>query len=313
MAIKTNRVIRVIVIVLIAAATSLFLYLMVNNFQFTRGVSVRVHFTSIGDLVTGAWVRKSGIKVGSVTRVEPAVDEKTVIATLTFKPNQIVRKDDRFALVSKGILGDMYIEQNPGSRDSPLAEEGDLFEGAPSFSINDILGGDAMNSVTDLVASIKNIADILKRNEAEVDAIIRDLQKTAENAKLITQDVAEITKNVPGLTAQIVSSMNRLEKTVNNFSDTTDAMVSKLQADLGSSGKDLAASLKTVKNATEGIQLMVDQLSAKGSLIDTLSSPETSRNLSETLKNLDDMSKTLLKATEDTQKIVEEVKTLLAP
>ena len=260
MAVKTNRVIRVIVIVLIAAATSLFLYLLVNNFQFTRGVSIRVHFTSIGDLVTGAWVRKAGIKVGSVTRIEPAADEKTVIATLTFKPSLIVRRDDKFALISKGILGDMYIEQNPGPTDSPLAADGDLFEGAPSFSINDILGGDAMDAVTDLVASIKNVADILQRNEKEIDLIIKDLQKTAENAKEITADVAAITKNVPALTAQIVSSMNRLEKTVSTFSDTADAMVSELRKDLASGGDDLAASLKSMKKVTGDIQGMVDDL-----------------------------------------------------
>ena len=44
------------------------LYLLVNNFQFSRGISVRVHFTNMGDLNTGAWgTRKAGIKVGSVT------------------------------------------------------------------------------------------------------------------------------------------------------------------------------------------------------------------------------------------------------
>ncbi len=313
MAVKTNRVIRVIVIVLIAAATSLLLYMLMNNFQFSRGVSVRVHFNSIGDLVTGAWVRKAGIKVGSVTRIEPAADEKTVIATLTFKPRQIVRKDDHFALISKGILGDMYIEQNPGPIDSPLAKEGDFFEGDPSFSLNDILGGDTMNSVTDLVTSIKNIADIVARNEAAIDVIIKDLQMTAENARLITGQVAEITKNVPALTAQIVSSMNKLEKSVNNVSDSADELVARLKTDLESSGKDLASSLATVKGMTDDIQLMVDQLAAKNSIIDTLSSPETSRNLSDTLKNLDEISKNLLKTTQDTQKIVEEVKTILEP
>src|SRR5208337_2768553 len=117
--VKANRVIRVVVIVIVALATATFLYLLMNNFQFTRGISVRVHFTSIGDLNTGSWVRKAGIKVGSVTALTPAPDEKTVIVTLSFRPGQIVRHSDQFALVSKGILGDVYIEQHPGPIDSP--------------------------------------------------------------------------------------------------------------------------------------------------------------------------------------------------
>ncbi len=121
---KANRIIRVIVIVIIALATATFLYLLMNNFQFTRGVSVRVHFTSIGDLNTGSWVRKAGIKVGSVTGLTPAPDEKTVIVTLAFRPGQMVRQGDQFALVSKGILGDVYIEQHPGPIDSPPGERG---------------------------------------------------------------------------------------------------------------------------------------------------------------------------------------------
>ncbi|HVO39491.1 MAG TPA: MlaD family protein, partial [Spirochaetia bacterium] len=126
---KANRIIRVIIIIIVALATSLLLYLLINNFQFSRGISVRVHFKNIGDLNTGAWVRKAGIKVGSVTGLTPADDEKTVIVSLSFKPGQIVRQGDEFSLVSKGILGDVYIEQLPGPKTSPPAVEGQLFEG----------------------------------------------------------------------------------------------------------------------------------------------------------------------------------------
>jgi phospholipid/cholesterol/gamma-HCH transport system substrate-binding protein len=344
MAVKANRVIRVIVIFIIAIASAGFLYLLINNFQFTQGMSVRVHFSSVGDLVGGAWVRKAGIKVGSVTKLEPAQDEKTVIVTLTLKPGQIVRTADKFALISKGILGDMYIEQNPGPKDSPLAAQGELFEGEPAFSLNDILGGGAMNAVTDLVTSIKKISDILGRNADSLDSTIRDLQKTVANARVISESVAEVSKTMPKLTDQVVSSMNRLEKTVNDFSDATGRVIVKLEENLTVGSSDLASSLKTLKNTTDDIQVMVDQLNTKNSVIGMLASPqtsqsltatltnleemsssltnssvigllassETSQSLSTTLKNLQDMSASLLKATKDAQDIVGQVKTLLA-
>ncbi len=308
---KANRVIRVFVIVLIAIATSVLLYLLVNNFQFTRGVSVQVHFKSVGDLVPGAWVRMSGIKVGSVTGVRPAEDEKTVMVTLTMKPGQIVHSTDSFSLVSKGILGDMYVEQKPGPKDSPLVKEGQVFEGTEPFSLTDILGGDTMGTVTDLVSSITKIADILARNSQTLDTTLRDLQKTVSNARQITEDVARVTTTVPQMAEQVGSSITRLQVTVDHLSDATDRTTKKLETDLGASADDLAASLKSIRKATADVQVLVDQLSAKGSVVQTLASPDTSQSVAVTLKNLEDISRSLLKTTQDAQKIVEGVSAIL--
>ena len=68
-----------------------------------------------------------------------------------------MRTDDQFSLVSKGILGDVYIEQLPGPKESPPAVEGQLFEGKPFFSISDLLGGDTMGMVSDVASSIKDM------------------------------------------------------------------------------------------------------------------------------------------------------------
>jgi ABC-type transporter Mla subunit MlaD len=299
------------VIALIAIATSGFLYLLVNNFQFTRGVSVRVHFKSVGDLVPGAWVRKSGIKVGSVASLQAAEDEKTVVVTLTMKPGQIVRATDRFSLISKGILGDMYVEQKPGPKDSPLVQEGQIFEGDEPFSLTDVLSGDTMNTVTDLVASITKIADILARNSVTLDTTLRDLQKAVSNARQITDDVARVTYTVPKMAEQVSTSITKLQVTVDHLSDATDRTTKKLETDLGAGADDLAASLKSIRKASADIQVMVDQLSAKGSVVQTLASPDTSQSVSATLKNLEEISRSLLKTTQDTQKIVEGVSTIL--
>ena len=139
---RVNRIVRVVIIIIVALSTSVLLYLMINNFQFSRGRSVLVHFSSIGDLNAGSFVRRAGIKVGSVTRIEPAPDEKSAIVTITFEIGKNVREADTFALVSKGILGDMYIEHKPGPKGAPAAEEGHLFEGIPPFNMMDLLSGE---------------------------------------------------------------------------------------------------------------------------------------------------------------------------
>ncbi len=310
MPVRASKIIRVIVIIIFAVAASALLYLLVNNFQFTRGVEVRVHFTSVGDLNTGAWVRKAGLKVGSVTRLEPADDEKTIMATLTFRPGKTVRRDDKFALIAKGILGDMYIEQNPGPKESPQVGSGYLFEGQPAFNITDLLGGDTMGMVTDLASSIKGIVDLLKKNQGVLESSLKDIAKTAQNVRIVTDRAVELTQSVPDMTAAITSSVDQLQSAATDVSQTTKKLLAKLEGNLSSSSDDLAASMKSIRQSTADIQTAVAELTAKNSVISTLGAPDTAKSLETTVKNLEAISKELLTVTRDTQKIVQGVSTI---
>lgn len=272
-----------------------------------------MHFNAVGDMNAGAWVRKAGVKVGSVTNVKPAQDGKTVIVTLTFAPGQVVRTGDQFSLISKGILGDMYIEDVMGPLDAPEAKEGQLFEGAPFFSLNDLLGGDTMQVISDLASSIKSVADIIKKNETNIDSTFRDLQVTAANARAISQDLVSASKSLPGLSQQLTDSLNGLQKTLESFTDSANNLIASLQGNLTSGSADLAASLKSLKQTSADIQSIVDKLSAKDSIIGTLSSPDTTRSIEDTLKNLNDISSALVKASQDTEKVVAGIRSLLGP
>ena len=304
---KASRVVRVFIIIIVAVAASALLYLLVNNFQFRRGTSVRVHFASVGDLNSGAWVRKAGIKVGSVTRLEPAEDEKTVIVTLTFKPGQIVRSTDRFALVAKGILGDMYMEQKPGPKDSPLAQEGQLYEGQQPFSITDLLGGDTMNMVTDPAGGLKGLIDILKKNESQIDSTLKDVSLTARNLRIVTDRAVVITDSVPDITRQITGSISELQATVDDVSNTTRRLLTRLEKNLDSSSEDLAATMKSVRASSADIQKAVTALTAQNTVISKLSATDTGQSLDVTVKNLQAVSQELLTVTKETRRIIEGV------
>ena len=304
MAIRANRIIRVIVIIIVALAASLLLYLLINNFQFTHGRTVRVHFSSVGDLNNGSLVRRAGIKVGSVTRIEPAEDEKSAIVTISFELGRTVRAGDQFALVSKGILGDMYIEQKPGAKDSPLVEDGHLYEGIPSFSITDLLTGGTMGQVTDIAASLKGLVDIFKNNQDALDSSLKDIALTARNVRIVTDRAVEFTRSVPDMTRQISSSVDQLQAAVTDVSVTTRQLMAKLEGNLTTSSDDLAASLKAIRKSSEEIRDSVAQLTAQNSVISKMGSADTAKSLDDTVKNLEQISQGLLTVTRDAQKIV---------
>ncbi len=304
MAVRANRIIRVIIIIIIAFATSVLLYLLINNFQFTHGSKVRVHFSSVGDLTSGSLVRRAGIKVGSVTRIEPAEDEKSAIVTITFERGRTVRAGDQFALVSKGILGDMYVEQRPGAKDSPPAEDGQLYEGIPSFSLTDLLTGGTMGQVTDIASGLKGLIDVFKNNQDALDSSLKDIARTAHNVRIVTDRAVELTQSVPDMARQISSSVDQLQAAVTDVTVTTRQLMAKLEGNLTTSSDDLAASLKAIRKSSEAIQSSVDQLTAQNSVISKLGSAETAKSLDDTVKNLEQISQGLLTATKDAQKIV---------
>jgi len=310
MAVKANRIIRVVVIIIVALATSLLLYLLINNFQFIRGRTVKVHFASIGDLNKGSLVRRAGIKVGSVSAIEPAADEKSINVTITFEAGKIARTGDQFALVSKGILGDIYIEQKPGPKDAPFVAEGQLFEGIPSFNITDLLTGDTMGMVTDLAGSLKGIVEILKNNQDSLESSIKDIARTAHNVRIVTDRAVDLTRSVPDMTRQITSSIDQLQAAVTDVSVTTKRLMAKLEDNLTMSSEDLAASMKAVRKSSEEIQSAVSQLTAQNSVISRMGSADTAQSLDVTVKNLEEISKGLLTVTKDTQKIVTGISSL---
>ncbi|HET6486457.1 MAG TPA: MlaD family protein [Spirochaetia bacterium] len=307
MASRASRILRVIVIVLLALGTALFLYLLINNFQFTRGRSIRVHFSSVGDLNAGAWVRKSGLKVGSVTRIEPAEDEKTIIVTLTFRPGQIVRTTDKFALVSKGILGDVYVEQNPGPKDSPMATEGMLFEGTAAFNLGDLIGPDVLTMIGQLVDSVKGFVDLLQQNSGTIASALKDLAKTSENLRVVSDRAVAATADLPTMANQIADSIAQLQKTVDELSSAAHRVSVSLEGNITSSSDDLSASMKSIRQASDQINQTVSQLTAQQSVLSKLSAPSTSQSLDVTLRNLQDISTNLLTVTKQAQTILQGV------
>jgi ABC-type transporter Mla subunit MlaD len=308
MATKASRVVRVVVILLFAFATIVFGYLLINNFQFTRGISVRVHFESVGDLAVGAWVRKGGLKVGSITKMEiNKEDEKTVIATVTFKPGQTVREDDRFTIISKGLLGDMYMEVVPGPLTSPPVKAGHWFEGEPMFDLGSLLGSGA-GMLKDLGDSIQVIAAFLRKNEGALQSSMRDIETAVANIRKITESAVTVTQAIPDMTTSILASVKELETTVSRFTTSTDTLIGQLGSDLGAGSSDLAESLRSIRKISADVEVIVTRLTASDSLVGSLSSPATSQNVAVILKNLEEMSRSLLAVSRETEAIMVDIR-----
>ncbi len=85
------------------------------------GYALEARFTSVSGLRVGASVEIAGVSVGRVTEIR--LDSKESMAVVSLQVNRDVKlTDDAIASVkTSGLIGDKYIDIQPGGNGSPLS------------------------------------------------------------------------------------------------------------------------------------------------------------------------------------------------
>lgn len=193
--------IRVGLFIVAALAVITAFLLILADVQFTKGFMVQAEFGSSLALREGAVVRVSGLMAGKVKLVEylepgqaalPGLPDRPnfVRATLELEPafaSTIRRDTSRFLITTKGMLGDTYVEVNPGT-EGPFIEEGDILQGQLMTPMEDV--------TAEVGALMDQVSTLLKDQEAAISRVIASLDELAARAR----DVAAILQEkAPGL------------------------------------------------------------------------------------------------------------------
>jgi phospholipid/cholesterol/gamma-HCH transport system substrate-binding protein len=118
------------------------------------------NFYNVSGLEVGSNIRFSGITVGTVDNIK-IINDSTVEVDLLIKKSvqQFIKEDCQASIGSEGIIGDRIMVISQGSTKAPMARDGQHIE---------------------------------SHEPVETDAIMASLQVTAENAEIITNQLAEI-------------------------------------------------------------------------------------------------------------------------
>ena len=117
-------------------------------------------FYNVSGLQVGNNIRFSGINVGTVNDIT-IINDSSVLVEMMIKKNvrQFMKSDCEVAIGSEGLIGDRLLIITQGSSDAALAEDGQ---------------------------------QLLSTEPVEMDAIMLSLQVTADNAVVISDQLAEI-------------------------------------------------------------------------------------------------------------------------
>lgn len=171
---------------------------------FTKEITLSTTFKNVSGLKVGNSVRFSGINVGSVNDIV-IINDTTVKVDIKLKSNvqEFIKKDSKAFISSEGVIGDKILVVSQGSSESKEVKNGDLIKSYEPVEFDDILGS---------------------------------IKVSADNAQVITEELAVILIKInegEGSLGKLIndeSMANNLDKTLNNIESSTQKLDENMEA-----------------------------------------------------------------------------------
>ena len=125
--------------VLVGLGALAYLSLQVGGLSTRGGLELHATFNQIGGLADRAPVVISGVKVGKVTKIELSEDLRARV-TLDVNRDLALPVDTSASIRTAGLLGDQFIELEPGAEDDLLAAGGEITLTESALSIEKLVG-----------------------------------------------------------------------------------------------------------------------------------------------------------------------------
>lgn len=105
-----------------------------------NGTMFMARFQNVGAITSGADVRISGVKVGSV--LGTTIDPQSFQAVVRFSVQRDIKlpEDSSAAISTGGLLGGVFLTLTPGGADKLLAEGGEVTITQSATNLEDLLG-----------------------------------------------------------------------------------------------------------------------------------------------------------------------------
>jgi phospholipid/cholesterol/gamma-HCH transport system substrate-binding protein len=161
-------------------------------------------FYNVGGLQVGNKVRFSGINVGTVDAVR-IINDSTVSVTMFIKKDvqKFIKTNSEISIGSEGLIGDKLLQISQGTSNANFAKDG---------------------------------SSLVSNEPIEMDEIFASLKITAENAELITDELAEIMISInsgEGTLGRLINDpkiAENLSQTMSNLKSSSKGLDENMEA-----------------------------------------------------------------------------------
>jgi len=182
---EKNIEVKVGLLVAICIGVLVAFIVILGDYSAAPGSVVYLDVDTSASLKPGATVKVAGVNAGKVAAVDyrggavdPAVG-RPVYVRIALGIDQAMlatlRRSSRFLITTQGVLGEKYVEIDPGVDDAPLLHDGDILVGEPPLRLEVM----ALNA-NKVLATLSRTLD---RNEKVIDQMIVDAAGTMASAR----------------------------------------------------------------------------------------------------------------------------------
>ena len=221
---------------------------------FVKTVSVTAVFDDVSGLQQGNNVWFSGVKVGTVKKIE-FYNKSQVKVTLHIenKAREFIRTDAKAKIGSDGLIGNKIIVISGGSPNAPAIKGDENLAVDGSFDTDDMMHTlqESNNNLLDITTDFKKLSNNLAAGQGslgallnerdlyiQLEAVVARLNAAAQNSEKLTGNLADYTSrlNTPGtLSADLINdtviipNLKAAAGQLNIASQNTSALTSNLK------------------------------------------------------------------------------------
>ncbi|HZS41619.1 MAG TPA: MlaD family protein [Polyangia bacterium] len=232
--------------------------ILLGNFSLRGGTRIRVNFDFSGNIQSGAAVKISGIKVGKVDdvrflggQIDPDTGKPVQVQVVAFVEDRVksaIHRDAEFFINTQGVLGEQYLEIQPGGYDQPPLDYGRSVIGVNPPRTDLIVARlyEFLDSITGLLRDDKDvIKDFLKSGASVVRTLDGILKENRVEIGRLLVNVDSLSKEASGLLASIKNGVGD--------SSQLRATLANIEAISGSVRRDIDPLIAKAKKALDGV------------------------------------------------------------
>jgi phospholipid/cholesterol/gamma-HCH transport system substrate-binding protein len=205
---KRTVVVGIFVFLAIAILVSAIFVLGGQQKRFTKTIRVTAVFDNVSGLKVGDNVWFSGVKIGTVKRIDLHGESKVRIAmNIEDQARQFIHKGAQARLGSESLIGSKLIEITGGSAQAPPVEDGDQLTVVQALSTEDLMATLQENNknLVDITNDFKALSAGLVQGKGMAGALLTDttlsadfrtilasLQQASRNSVRVSRDLARL-------------------------------------------------------------------------------------------------------------------------
>jgi len=210
-------------------------------------------FDSVVGLDDKAAVRVAGVRVGRVDGVRLDQGGRRARVSLLLDASLVVTEGASASIANQGLLGDKFVELDPGPAGAtPLAEGAEL-PGKTPISFDQ-----AMGKLQEIGDSVQNALSGISSGEGGgIGGLVRSIQETADELRAVIaenrQSFGGTMKNFERFSGSLAEDLPRLTAQIEKVLGQVDAVVAENR-------DNLHGGLENIRQLTSSVQRSVDNL-----------------------------------------------------